>query len=99
MTGKSDDLKVNFNEISGLCDILDYWEDYDEIFQAYINILDDILDNSVKSGDAHDSISYLEFYAEKIYKNMNGAGTRARKSAQSFMKKIETVDLELYKEG
>lgn len=68
----------------------------DELLEAYIDILTNIKNNAIKSGEIHDVIVKIEDIANKIYIDSKGKGTAIKNELISFVNRIDEIDLGLY---
>lgn len=92
-----DDLKVNDREILYIAAYIEQCNYLDDVLKQYTVILGDILKRGICSGEIHDSLEKLHFYSSDILKCIEGSGEKGADEAKKFIKKIEEVDLELYK--
>ncbi len=94
----TESVKVCNVELECLADIAACWDDINMVLTEYTNLLDDICEKTVKSGQIHDSISRLHDYAAKYNEYADGLGKTVSKTVKGFVGKIADIDLELYKE-
>lgn len=78
------------------CKIQDYWEAEDEILERLLDVLTNVLEHGIASGDAHNSIEILKEAIELIYANSNGQGAEINKITLDFLNRIDEIDLKLY---
>ena len=67
-------------------------EDLDEIIAKYIETLEDIKKNAIKSGDVSNALSTYIMYAEKIKKQIGDIMTLLQKDMKEFIKYIDEAD-------
>lgn len=91
------ELKVSDLELACYAVMAEKWDEIDEVMLDYLEILKDTMDNAVKSGEVHEALDLLYYYAKKHYDRISGLGGKASSKTTSFLKKIEDVDLNLYK--
>ena len=72
-------------------------EELDSIFKEYISTISQLKDKAIKSGGVHDVLEKIYELVSTIYDKNNGLGTQAANEIESFIKNIETIDLELYR--
>ena len=91
------ELNVSDLELACYADMAEKWDEIDEVMLDYLEVLKDIMDNAIKSGEVHGAVDLLHFYAKEHYDKISGLGSSASSKTVSFLKKIEEVDLDLYK--
>ncbi len=90
------ELKVCDLELACYSDLIGQWDKIDSVMDDYLKVLVDIRDNAIKSGEVHESVDLLHWYAKSTYEKMKGLGKMASSFADKFLKKIEDTDLNLY---
>ena len=90
------ELKVCDLELACYSDLVSQWEKIDSIMDDFLIVLVDIRDNAIKSGEVHESVDLLHWYSKSTYEKLKGLGKTVSSSVDSFLKKIEDTDLNLY---
>lgn len=73
-----------------------YLEYQDIALNDYINSLKTICKEAIISGDVHDQLIELISLAEELKVLSKGQGSEANSAINSFLKRIDEIDLELY---
>lgn len=79
--------------VSSFCNLLN------EELVEYINILQSIYDNSIKSGDVHDALGLYIGYVSKLENIAVNIGEKNEYITDSYLDEIDTADSFLYKKG
>lgn len=78
------------------CKIQDYWEIEDKIIQEVLEILKNVLEDGISSGEAHDSIEIIRDTLKDIYINSKDQGEKINDITLKFLDRIDQIDLKLY---
>ena len=92
----SKELKVCDLELACYSDFVGHWEELDSVMNDFLIILADIRDNAIKSGEIHEAVDNLHWYVKSTFEKIKGTGSSAASQIESFLKKIEDIDLNLY---
>ncbi len=78
------------------CKIQDYWEAEDAILESLLDVLKNVLEHGIASGDAHNSIEILKEAIELIYAKSKDQGKKINEITLKFLDRIDEIDLKLY---
>ena len=93
------ELKVCDLELACYAEVMEKWAEIDSVMADYLKILANIKEKAIKSGEIHEAIDRLHWYAEWTYENMQGSGNTGAKLTEKFLKKIDDTDLNLYRKA
>ena len=68
----------------------------DEIFEEYIEILEEITEEAVIAGETHDAIVLLKDKAKEIFKATKDIDKDIKACSNDFHQRIDDIDLHLY---
>ncbi len=83
-----------FNKIGGLCS--SEGKRLEEVFDNYVDILQDIADEAVKGGDIHKSTVQFIAAARMLKGKAKSISATAKKICGGFVTQVDTDDQELY---